>query len=169
MILREVVGVEGRQLALVVGQRLVDRAEPLACRHRLDLALRLDVLPEGDDVPAVAVRAGIEQVGRRHDRRAGTSRVRRDRQLADHVVLGRPFRVRPPARDARDERQRPEMDEHVPGVAEDDRVVAAQPVLRRHRDGCSDGALAHPNPYVPGKRSARRRTSSAVGRPTTLK
>ena len=129
MILASVVGVQGRQLAVVVGQRLVDRAEPFAGRHRLDLALRLDVLPEGDDVPAVAVRAGIEQVGRRHDRRARASRVRRDRQLADHVVLGRPFRVRPPARDARDERQRPEVDEHVPGVAEDDRVVAAQPVL----------------------------------------
>ena len=94
----------------------------------------------------MAVRAGIEQVGRRHDRRAGTGRVRPDRQLAHDVVLGRPFRVRTPARDPRDERQRPEMDEHVPGVAKDDGVVAPQPVLRRDLDRRSDGALVHPNP-----------------------
>ena len=166
---REVIGVKGRQLSLVVGQRLVDRAEPLAGRHRVDLAFRLHVLPEGDDVAAVPVRAGIEQAGRRHDRRSGASGVGRDRQLADHVLLGRAFRVGPAARDAGDERQRPEMDEHVPGVAEDARVVAAQPMLRRHLDRRSDRALAHPNPYVPGKRSARRRTSSAVGSPTTLR
>ena len=118
---------------------------------------------------AVAVRAGIEQVGRRHDRRSGPRGVRADRELDDHAVLGRAFRIRPPARDAGDERQRPQVDEHVPGVAEHDGIVAAQPVLRRHLDCSSDRALAHPNPYVPGKRSARSRTSSAVGRPTTLK
>ena len=71
----EVVGVEGRQLALVVDEGVVDRAEPLACRHRLHLALRLDVLPEGDDVAVVTVGAGIEQIGRLDDRRAGTGRV----------------------------------------------------------------------------------------------
>ena len=48
-------------------------------------------------------------------------------------------------------------------------VVAAQAVLRGHRDGGFDGAPAHPNPYVPGKRSARSRTSRATGRPTTLR
>ena len=95
---------------------------------------------------AVPIWAGIEQIGRRHDGRPGAGRVGGDRQLADHVVLGRPFRVRPPARDARNERQRPQVDEHVPGVAEDDRVVAAQAVLRRHLDGGPDRALAHPNP-----------------------
>jgi hypothetical protein len=59
------------------------------------------------------------------------------------------------------------MHEDVPGVAEDARVVAAVPVLRRHLDCRSDRALAHPNPYVPGKRSARRRTSNPTGNPTT--
>ena len=120
-------------------------------------------------MPAVPMRAWIEQVGGRHDRRIGTSRMRGNRQLPDHVVLGRALRIRPPARDAGDERQRPQVDEQVPRVAEDDRVVAPQPVLRRHLDGRSDRALAHPNPYVPGKRSASRRTSSATGRPTTLR
>ena len=160
---------EGRQLTLVVDERLVDLTEPLAGRHWLHLAFRLHVLPEGDDVAAVPVRARIEQAGRRHDRRARTGRVGCDRQLADHVVLVRPFRVRPAVRDPCDERQRPQMDEHMPGVAQNDRVDAAQPVLRRHLDRCSDRALGHPNPYVPGKRSASRRTSSAVGRPTTLR
>ena len=70
----EVVGVQGRQLALVVGQRLVDGAERLAGRHGLHLALGFHVLPEGDDVSAVPMRAGIEQVGRRHD---GCARARR--------------------------------------------------------------------------------------------
>src|SRR4029079_2248028 len=92
-----------------------------------------------------------------------------DGQLANHVVLGRPLRIRPAAGAARDERQRAEMDEHVPGVAEDDRIVAAQPVLRGRVDRRSDRGLAHPNPYVPGKRSARTRMSSATGRPTTLR
>ena len=54
--------------------------------------------------------------------------------------------IRPPARDARDERQRPQVNEHVPRVAEHDRIVAPQPVLRSHLDGGFDGALAHPNP-----------------------
>ena len=50
----EVVGVEERQLILVVDERLVDLTEPLAGRHRLHLAFRLHVLPEGDDVAKVA-------------------------------------------------------------------------------------------------------------------
>ena len=160
---------EGRQLPVVVGERVVDRAERLAGRHRLHLAGLPDVPPESDDVAAAPVRTGIEQIGGRHDRRAGTRRMGGNRQLADHVLLRRPLRIRPPVRDTRDDRERPQVDEDVPGVAENDRVVAAQPVLARHLDGCPDGALAHPNPYVPGNRSASSRTSTDTGRPTTLR
>jgi putative transposase len=35
--------------------------------------------------------------------------------------------------------------------------------------GDSPGTVPYPKPYVPGKRSARRRTSSAAGRPTTFR
>src|SRR2546421_426068 len=82
-----------------------------AVRHRVDLAFRLHVLPEGDDVAAVPVWAGIEQSGRRYDRSSGTSGVGRYRELADDVLLGRALGVWSAAGDARDERQRPEMDE----------------------------------------------------------
>ena len=37
----EIVGVQGRRLAVVVGERVVDRSKPLlAGGHRLDLAVR---------------------------------------------------------------------------------------------------------------------------------
>ena len=165
----EVVGVEGRELAPVVGQRFVDLAKSLAGRHRLHLALRLDVLPEGDDMTVAAMRTGIEQIRWWYDRRAGAGGLRADRELDDHTVLGRPFRIRSAAGDASDEGERPYVDEDVPRVAEDDRAIAVQPVRRRHLDRSSDGTLAHPNPYVPGNRSASTRTSSAAGRPTTLR
>jgi hypothetical protein len=119
----EVIGVQNRKLVFVVGERLVDGAERVPGGCRIELAARLDVPPERHDMAAVPVRAGIEQVGRRHDRRARASRVRRDAQLADHVVLRRSFRIRPPARDARNERQRSQVHEHVPRISEDNRVV----------------------------------------------
>src|SRR5436190_14770464 len=92
--------------------------------------------------------------------------MRRDVELASHALLRL---QRPAARDARDERERPEMDEDVPIVPQDERIVTPHAVLRRDGDGCGDRGLAHPKPYVPGKRAARSRTSSAAGSPTTLK
>src|SRR5437764_11546090 len=65
----EVVCVEEWQFTVVAGQCVVDGAKTFACRHRLYFAARPHVLPEGDDMAAVPVRTGIEQVGRRHDRR----------------------------------------------------------------------------------------------------
>ena len=159
-------GMQPGELAGVVRERLVDRAQRPAGSAWIELAGRLDVLPEADDVTAVFVRAGIEQVARRHDRRARARRVCGDVQLDRHSLRRL---QRPAARDARHERQRAQVDEHVPCIAENDRVVGPGGLLRRNRDGGSDGALAHPKPYVPGKRSPRSRTSSAAGRPTTLK
>jgi hypothetical protein len=95
---------------------------------------------------AMPVRPGIEQVGRRHDWRACAGGMRPNRQLADYVVLVRPFGVGQPARDAGDDRQGSQVDEDVPRVAQDDRVVATQAVLRRHLDRRTYGALGHPNP-----------------------
>ena len=124
----------------------MDRTKRHAGSDRLDLPRPAGVLPERDHVAAAAMRAGIEQVGRRHDRRGRACRVRRDRELPDHVLLGRAFRIRPAAGDARDDRQGAQVDEHVPRVAKHDRVVGAQPVLGRDLDGSGDGARAHPNP-----------------------
>ena len=89
----------------------------------------------------VAVRARVEQIGGRHDRGAGARGVRPDHQLDDDVVLERPLGIRPSARDARDDRQWPEVDEHMPRVAEHDGVVAAQAVLRCRGD-CRSTAVS---------------------------
>ena len=152
-----------RQLALVVGQRLVDRAQRLTGGHWLHLARRPHVLQNATTWPPC--RCGPGSSRSEGGTTAAPARAACDATASSRidVVLGRPVRIRPPARDACHERQRSQVDEHVPGVAKHDRVVAAQSVLRRHLDGGFDCALAHPNPYVPGKRSARRRTSSATG------
>jgi hypothetical protein len=115
------------------------------------------------------VRAGIEQVARRDDRRAGAGGVAGDGELADHVVGGRALRIRQRARDPCHDRQRPQVDEHVPRVAQHDGIVRTKTLLGGDRDGDVDGVVAHPKPYVPGNLSASRRTSSAAGRPTTLR
>ncbi len=167
--LHQIVGVQRRQLAVVVGECLVDDAETAAGRCGVDLsAARLHVAPEDDHVAAASMRPGREKVGRRDDRRARPRGVRGDRQLPDHVLLRRPFGIWAAARDSSDERKRTEMDEDVPRVAKDDRIVRAKAVLGRDRHRRCDGAFAHPKPYVPGKRSARSRTRSATGSPTTF-
>jgi hypothetical protein len=103
----------------------VDLAQSAAGRAWVELAARLDVRPEGDDVTAVAVRPGRKEIARRHDRSARARSMRRDRKLADHVVFRRPIRIRPPARHPRNDPQRTKVDEDMPRVAQHNRIVAA--------------------------------------------
>jgi hypothetical protein len=123
-----------RELSVVVGHRVVDEAEPAAGGARIELAAPLDVAPEGDDVPAAGVRPRIDGLCRWDDRRTCPRRVSGDRQLPDHVHRLRACRERDPTRDARDEGMRAQVEQHVPRVPQDDRLVAAHALFARHRE-----------------------------------
>ena len=70
-------------------------------------------------------------VARLNDGRAGADQMSRDVQLAHHVLRIDAGRA---ARHARDDRSRPKVHEHVPRLAQDDRVVADDAVRTRNGD-----------------------------------
>jgi len=111
----------------------VNGAETAAGGGRVELALRLDVAPEHERVVAVLVWPGVEQVARLDDGRAGAHEMARDVQLAHDVVR---IDAGLAARHARDEWQRPEVDEDVPRAAEHDGVVATKAVRLGDGDRC---------------------------------
>jgi hypothetical protein len=62
-----------RAVSLVVGERVVDSPQAAARCGRVELAFRGEVAPEDERVPAVLVRARIEQIARLDDWRASPS------------------------------------------------------------------------------------------------
>jgi hypothetical protein len=94
-------------------------------------------------VAAVLVRARIEQVARLDDRRAGGDEVSGDVELAHDI-----FRVDTlgSARHAGDERQRAQVDEHVPGIAQYHGLVETESVCSRNCNRCGYGAHADIGP-----------------------
>jgi hypothetical protein len=76
-------------------------------------------------VATVLVRPRLEQVGGRDHRHTGRDDVLDDGELARDELRRD---ARQPARHASDDRRRPQAHEHVPRLAEHDRVVAAHTV-----------------------------------------
>jgi hypothetical protein len=102
---------------------------------------RLDVAPEREDVAAMQVRDGFYFGRRRDDRAARACAMRGDGELAHDAFGIRPFGVRQRARHACHHRRRAQVDEHVPGIAQHDRLVAAHPLLARDGKRGLDRAL----------------------------
>lgn len=89
----------------------------------------LDVAPQRDEPPVALERHWLDG---RNDGCAGFRRRLRERKLP-HERL--PATAGKRERDARDDRRRTEMDEHVRQVADDDRVAGRDLELARERDG----------------------------------
>ena len=107
-------------------------------------------------IPLNPVRAGLC----RHPREWAWSSYRATVGLADPGFLSRAWLLERFGRDP--ERARHRYREFV-----EDGIERA---LSSHVRGTGPGTwLVQPKPYVPGKRSARSRTSKAAGRPTTLR
>ena len=90
-------------------------------------------------VPPVGAR--IEEVGRPDDGRAARRRMTRHRKLARHALGIEPVRKREVDRDAGDDGERPQVDEHVPGLAHDRGLGGMQTRVARHGDGRGDRRL----------------------------
>jgi hypothetical protein len=129
-----------RQRPVVVGEPLVNRPQQSAGESRVDLTLRLHVAPEGHDPAVAAVRPWIELVRGWDHCGAGSRRMGRDGELAHEVLGMRPLGVGDCRRHARDDRRWAQVDEHVPRIAQDDRLLAAQAVLRSHGERRGDCA-----------------------------
>jgi hypothetical protein len=133
------------QFAVVVGERVVNRVEPSAGCGRVELAGLLKVVPEDDRMPFVAVWPRRKQVTWSDDRCARPSRVPGDCEFPFDV--GR-IDTGSAARNARDDRGRPEVNEHVPRLAQDDRLLAVHPVGISDGDSsfdCTHEAIVSPN------------------------
>jgi len=113
------------QLTVVVGERVVERSKPPTGCGRVERAVLLEVAPEDERVSAVAVWARREQVARLDDRCARTGRVLCDTQLLFDVLR---IDTGSAAGDTRDDRRRPQVHEHVPRLAQHDRLLAPDAV-----------------------------------------
>jgi len=100
------------------------RLGPTGC-GRVERAVLLEVAPEDERVSAVAVWARREQVARLDDRCARTGRVLCDTQLLFDVLR---IDTGSAAGDTRDDRRRPQVHEHVPRLAQHDRLLAPDAV-----------------------------------------
>jgi hypothetical protein len=95
------------------------------------LTVVVDVLPELDQKPVVDVRACVDEVGGRRDRRARSGEPPRERQdLREPVRAAKP---RERHRHTRDDGRRLEVHEHVGEVAHDARLLRGEPLIARHR------------------------------------
>jgi hypothetical protein len=113
------------QLTVVVGERVVDRVQPSASCGRVERAGLRDVAPEDERMSVPAVWARRKQIARRDDRCAPPSRVPSDSELP--LDVGR-IDARSTAGHPRDHRRGPQVHEHVPSFAQDDRLLAVHPV-----------------------------------------
>jgi len=77
---------ERRQSVLVALERIVNLAQRAHGGGLVGLVVRLDVAPEHDEVPAVAVRNRLDLVRRRNDGTTGAGAVRRYGELTGDVV-----------------------------------------------------------------------------------
>ena len=82
----------------------MDRAQRAYRRAGIGLNVRFDVLPEADDVIALAVRDGFHFRRGRYDGATGTRAERGYGELAHNPLGIRPFGIRQRARHARDDR-----------------------------------------------------------------
>jgi hypothetical protein len=111
---------------------------------------RLGVRSERDRHAVVHMRSRIDLGARRDDRRAAHREVARDGDLALEPRRAGPERRNRGGRDTRDDRPKPEVEEHVAALREDARLGHAQAARLGGGDGrvqraLGAGRLAQPN------------------------
>ena len=122
-----------RQLLPIIVQGFVDHAKTATRSGSVELALRLEIAPEDENVPINRVRAGIEQVARLDDRRASACQVAGDVELAHHVVW---INTGSTTRYPRNQWKGLQVHQHVPGAAQDDRSLTWQAIRAGNLDRC---------------------------------
>jgi hypothetical protein len=117
----------------------MDHTETVSGGRGVEVTVRLDVRPQRDDVPVVLVRTRVGEGRRPNDGSACGGSVPGDAQLERDVARAHAGRA---TRDTRDDRRGQQVDEHVPRVAQDDRVVAVETLALADGDRCFEGAQA---------------------------
>jgi hypothetical protein len=100
------------------------------------------------------VRAWIELVGRWHDRRAGGEAMCGDRELASEL-LGIQLRGRLGDGDAGDDRERLQVDEDVPRIAQEDRLQAVKALVASDGNCGRDGFVRASGHEAEGRHARR--------------
>jgi len=155
------------QVAVVVGERLVDRVEPSAGCGRVELAGLHEVVPEDERMTTVVVWARRKQVAWSDDRSTRASRVAGDSEFD----VGR-IDTGSPTGDAPDHWRRPQVHEHVPRFPQHDRFLAVHPVGISDRNrgfDCTHNAIVSPTfwmTWLPGS-GCRLSSRPLVGRRMT--